>query len=487
MPPESATLRRPFVLAGCIAAMFMAAVEATIVATAMPTIIAKLGGFALLGWVFAVYLLTQAVTVPIYGRLSDLYGRKRVFNFGAVLFLVGSVLCGFAPTMLALVIFRAVQGLGAGAIMSIAQTIVGDIYTPRERAQVQGYLSSVWGASAIVGPLLGAFIVQHLTWSLVFWLNVPIGIAAMVLLALFLPERPPQGTQSPDVLGTVLLAASSGGLILALLEAEELGWWTVPLLGVVAACFVLLLWQERRAPAPMLPLGLWRNRMVIAGNSGGLAIGAVMMGVSAFLPTYVQGVMGSGPLVAGTMLALMSIGWPITSTLAGRMMVTTSYRTTALIGGVLLVAGSLILLSLGQGSGPMQAGLGSFVIGAGMGMANTTFLVSVQNAVGPELRGIATASTVFMRMLGSSLGTALLGAVLNLGLARRLNGVVDPVQTLMDPARRAALGAEVGRLAGAVGGAMHGVFWTTVVLAILALGVAWLTPARARPAMERRA
>ncbi|HGW6121049.1 TPA: MFS transporter, partial [Serratia marcescens] len=323
---------RPLILIACMLAMFMSAIEATIVATAMPTIIGDLGGFSLLGWVFAVYLLAQAITIPIYGRLADLYGRKRVFFFGATLFLLGSVLCGFAPDMYWLIGFRLLQGLGAGAIMPIASTIIGDIYSATERPKVMGYLSSVWGVSAIIGPLLGAFIVQHLPWALVFWVNLPIGLLAMFFLWRYLPAYQQLRRHALDLAGTAWLTLFVSALLLALLQMESLGWWVAPLLALAAASLALLVRQERRAVEPLFPLALWQSRVIVAGNIGGLVIGAAMMGISAFLPTFIQGVMGGSPLEAGTTLALMSIGWPLASTLSGRLMLMTSYRATALLG-----------------------------------------------------------------------------------------------------------------------------------------------------------
>jgi EmrB/QacA subfamily drug resistance transporter len=480
--------RRLLVLVACIFAMFMAAVEATIVATAMPTIVADLGGFALFSWVFAAYLLAQAVTIPIYGRLADLYGRRRVFFAGAALFLLGSTLCGLAPSMLLLVAFRALQGLGAGAIMPVAQTVIGDIYLPAERAKIQGYLSSVWGFSAIVGPLLGAFIVEHLSWSLIFWINLPIGTAAIVLLAAFLPEEKLRRPHSIDFAGAVLMALGVGTLIFTLLNASRLDWWMLPLLCLSVFAVALLIAQERRSTEPLLPLGLWRNRIILAGNVGGLAIGATMMGTSAFLPTYVQGVIGHDAFAAGVVLAVLSIGWPIASTIAGQLMLVTSYRTTAVAGGILLLLGSVMLALIGHSL--VHAGVAATLIGAGMGLCNTTFTVSVQNAAIRSMRGIATASTVFMRMLGSSLGTAILGAVLNLRLARSTGMFGDPVQVLMDPARRAELSADaLARLVASVADALHSVFWAGAVIALAAFAAAWLVPGELRPghAAEHRA
>ncbi|HEJ9093590.1 MDR family MFS transporter [Serratia odorifera] len=476
---------RPLILIACMLAMFMSAIEATIVATAMPTIIADLGGFSLLGWVFAVYLLAQAITIPIYGRLADLYGRKRIFFFGASLFLLGSVLCGFSPNMYWLIGFRLLQGLGAGAVMPIATTIIGDIYSPRERPKVMGYLSSVWGFSAIIGPLLGAFIVQHLPWALVFWVNLPIGLLAMLLLGRYLPAGSQVRRHALDLAGTGWLTLFVASLLLALLQAESMGWWVLPMLLLAMFSLIMLVRQERRAQEPLFPLALWRSRVIIAGNIGGLAIGAAMMGISAFLPTFIQGVMGETPLQAGTTLALMSIGWPLASTFSGRLMLWTSYRTTALLGAGLLVAGGLILLLLEPHGGLLWGRTAAFMVGAGMGLCNTTFLVSVQNAAHHSIRGIATACTVFTRMMGSAIGTAILGATLNINLQLRLPQTADPLQQLMEPARRGALEPDVlANLIQQVAASLHWVFLVSALVSLFALAAAMLVPARHRPQGE---
>ncbi len=481
---QSKLLRRPIILIACMLAMFMAAIEVTIVATAMPTIIADLGGFSLLGWVFAAYLLTQSISVPIYGRLADLYGRKRIFFIGASLFLLGSVLCGFSPNMWWLIGFRALQGVGAGAITPVAATIIADIYSSEERPRVQGYLASVWGVSAIIGPLMGAFIVQHFNWALIFWVNVPIGILAMLLLARYLPESHTRRKHSLDILGTGYLAISVVALLLALLQAEVLGWWVIPLLMLALMTIYLLIKQEKSVAEPLFPLELWRSRIIVAGNIGGLTIGAAMMGISAFLPTFIQGVMGGSPLEAGMTLALMSIGWPIASTLSGRVMRATSYRTTATIGALLLVGGSLVLLLITPSSGLYWARVASFLIGAGLGMCNTTFLVSVQNAAPYHVRGIATASTMFTRQLGSAVGTAILGATLNLSLNYRLPDIIDPVQLLMGAERKAQFTTEqLGWITQNVASSLHLVFIVSALVSLFTLAASWYIPAKSRPGM----
>jgi EmrB/QacA subfamily drug resistance transporter len=474
--------RRALVLVACMLATFMAAIEATIVATAMPTIVAGLGSFALLGWVFAVYLLAQAVSIPIYGRLADLLGRKRVFFFGASLFLLGSTLCGFASSMMALVVFRALQGLGAGAIVPIATTIVGDIYSPEERAGVQGYLMSVWGVSAIIGPLLGAFIVQHFAWSFIFWLNLPVGAASMALLSWCLPESRASAAPKLDIAGAVLLTGGVITLLLIVLQSAHLDGWVVVLLAFASAgFFMLLVRQERRAPEPLFPLALWHSRVLVSGAAGSLMVGAAMMGTSAFLPTYIQGVMGGSALDAGITLTLMSVSWSLAGAFVGRAIQATSYRAMAIAGGGALVLGSLVLPVLAPGGGLAWAWVSAFLIGAGMGLSNTTFLLAVQNSAGRSMRGIATASTTFMRMLGSSLGTALLAAVLNLGLAYGLPGVADPVQALMDPRRREGFSPdELAHLADRVASALHGVFWTACLFGLAAMVLARFVPREVR-------
>ncbi|MFC3395596.1 MDR family MFS transporter [Brenneria rubrifaciens] len=473
---------RHWVLIACMLAMFTAAIEVTIVATALPTIIADLGGFSLLGWVFAGYLLTQAISIPIYGRLADLFGRKRIFFIGTVTFLLGSVLCGFSTNMGWLILFRTLQGLGAGAITPIAFTIVADVYNSSERPKIQGYLSSVWGVSAIVGPLLGAFIVQHFNWALIFWVNVPIGLLSIFLLARYLPAVNQKCPHRLDWAGAFYLALTVASLLMALLQAGVFGFWIIPMLIVAIGGGVLLFRQEKSAPEPLFPLAHWRNKIIIAGNFGGLAIGAAMMGVSAFMPTFIQGVMGKTPLEAGSILALMSIGWPLASTLSGRLMLRTSYRFTAISGGILIIVGSLALLTLDRSSNLNWGRAAAFLIGAGMGLSNTTFLVSVQNSVDYSTRGIATASTMFSRMLGSALGTAILGATLNLNLHWRLPELDDPLQMLMDVNSRNMMSAEqFDWLSWQVSASIHWVFVVSALIAVMTLFSACMIPANQRP------
>ena len=481
LPPR----QRRLVFAACVAALFTAAVEGTIVATAMPTIAADLGNFSMLAWVFAAYMLTQAVTIPIYGRLADLYGRRRVMFFGLGIFLVGCVLCGFAPSMLMLVIFRAIQGIGAGAVMPITLTIIGDTYPALERVRVQPYVASVFASSSIVGPVLGAFIVQNVNWQLIFWFNIPIGLIAIIMLALFYKETPRVVKHAIDTTGALLLMASITCLLIAILQADKLGWWVVPLTLISVLIFGLFLRVEKRSPEPLLPSALWRDRTLFACNVGSFGIGGALTGVSAFLPTYLQSVMGSSVLESGIALSVMSFSWPLAATISARViMMRTTYRTNAIAGGVILVVGGLAMAGLAALPLAVSAHVlwgwwptaSVFLIGAGMGMMNAAQHISMQEAAGAH-RGIATATQQFTRMVGGTFGAAVMGAVLNLSLVLKLPDVHDPVQSIMDPALRANLSAAALRTINeGVSDSLSGVFWVTLVFAVLAAVTAWLVP-----------
>jgi EmrB/QacA subfamily drug resistance transporter len=478
--------RRTLVLGACLMATFMAAVESTIVATAMPTIVADLGGFSLFSWVFAVYLLTQAVSIPVYGRLADIYGRKKVFYVGAGLFLVGSTFCGFAPNMVALILFRALQGFGAGGVQPIATTILGDIYTPSERAHVQGLVSGVFGVSAVIGPTLGAFLVQNVSWELVFWVNLPIGMAAIIMVATFLHEDVEHHQHRVDYLGSLLLIVAIGALMLILVQGSSLSHImviTVAVIGVGA--LIVLVGHEMATPEPILPLELWRNRIIVLGSLGAAVIAAVMMGVSAFLPTYVQGAMGRSATVGGLVLGAMSVTWAIASFYGGRLMVRTTYRLTAVLGTLALMAGCGALITLTPERGVPWATTGSLLIGIGMGLCNTTFVVSIQASVPWRQRGAATSSVMFLRFIGQSLGAAALGAVLNITMLRQAPDAMSMVNRLLNPTERKGLApAEISRLTDVVALGLHNAYLLAGILSVVAFFLAIMLPARLSPSRQ---
>ena len=469
-------------------AIVLTATEGSIVATAMPTIVADLGGFHLFSWAFATFLLTQAVSIPIYGRLADLYGRKPVFFAGTSLFLAASLLCGLAWGIKSFIFFRALQGVGAGAIQPIATTIVGDIYTPAERARVQGYLSGVFGIAAIFGPPLGAFLVERVGWPFIFWINLPIGAASFAMLSRFLPERRQTRRHRIDYAGSALLSLGAGALMLVLIEAQSLGRATIIVLTAVGAlALIALAANEKRAAEPLFPASLWRNRVMALGNLGGFTTGALIMAVSGYLPTYVQGAMGGSVLAAGLVLGASSISWALASFAAGRLMVRTSYRLVAVIGGLSLVTGSLLLATLDPGRGFSWAATGSFVIGIGMGFCNTAFVVLIQASVGWSERGVATSSYMFMRIVGQSVGAAVFGAVLNFGLSRHAPQAGDLINRLLDPGLRHSLGsAELVQLSDAIASSLHLVYILAGLAALITLALACALPAALSPTRPPR-
>jgi EmrB/QacA subfamily drug resistance transporter len=411
-------------------AMFMGAIEATIVSTAMPAIVADLGGFTLYSWVFSAYLLMNAVTVLIYGKLSDLFGRKPILFIGITIFLIGSILCGLATSMEALIVFRLIQGFGAGAVTPIATTIVGDIYSAEERAKVQGYLASVWGISAVTGPAVGGLLVQYVSWNYIFWINIPLGILSLIGIGFYLHENVEKKKHEIDYIGAFLLTLSISSLMFLLVEGGGRwswgSWQIVSLIVLFIVTISLFVYHEGRVKEPVMPFNIWKERSIFIANVTSLTTGIMLIGISSFLPTFVQGVMEQTPIVAGFTLTAMSIGWPIASTLSGRMLISLGYRKTSLIGGVALIIGSIVFVTMTGSSGPLWAALGSFIVGFGMGLTSTAFIVSIQATVSWQQRGIATAANMFMRNLGNTIGAALLGGILNNRLANYLSANSRP-------------------------------------------------------------
>ncbi len=475
---------RPLVLAACLMATFMAAIESTIVSTTLPTIVADLGGFDLFSWVFTIFLLTQAVSIPICGRLADMFGRNAVFFAGVGLFVTGAVLCGFAWGMIPLIGFRAIEGLGAGAVQPIASTILGDIYSPSERAHVQGLVSSVFGVSAVIGPTLGAFLIQHVSWSVVFWVNVPIGLIAAIMVGLCLRETNQPRSRKIDWFGAFLTLMAAGGLTLVLIQGGRWPFITnATILGIAALAAIWLIAHERTTAAPMLPLELWRhNRILVAGSLGSFTAGAMMMGITAYLPAYVQGAMGRGALAGGSVLGAMSISWAVSSILAARLMVKTSYRLVAVLGASALILGCVILILAPPSAGPIPAAIGSFIIGTGMGGCMSVFIVSIQALVPWRDRGAATSSAMFLRFMGQMIGVSACGALLNATIRSVGPTSAYSMDKLLDAAGRATLPpAELAVLTDVFATGLRGAW---ILAALFALGVllfSCLLPPRLNP------
>lgn len=471
-------LRRPFVLASVMAGMFMIAIEATIVSTAMPQIAGQLGDLHLYSWVFSSFLLTQTTTTVVFGKLADLYGRKPVLLFGIAVFLAGSILCGLAWSMPSLIAFRLIQGIGAGAIQPVCLTVVGDLYSVEERGKIQAYLASVWGVSSVFGPLAGGLIIQDLSWAWIFWINVPIGIAAAAGFIVFLRENVASEKKAVDVSGAILFAGAVALFMVALTEAGSSNG-TAALAAACACAVVALLFvmQERRAADPMVDFVLWARRPIATANAATLLSGMAIIGLTTFLPMYVQGVLNQSALVAGFALTMMVLGWPIGATVAAKNFSRLGLRGTMLIGAAFLPVGALAFVVLGLGSSPIVAGLGSIVMGLGMGLVSTSAIVLIQSSVGWDERGSATASNVFSRNLGSTLGATILGGILNISLERAALGDrpvdFEQIRQLLDHSG-AAIGNGAVRVA--LGQSLHLTFWAVFLITILTLLLVTLVP-----------
>jgi MFS family permease len=412
---------RPLVLAAVMAANFMIAIEATIVSTAMPQIVAQLGGLQLYSWVFAAFLLTQTATTVVFGKLSDLKGRKIVMLSGIAIFLIGSILCGFAWSMPSLIVFRLVQGVGAGAVQPVAMTIVGDLYSVHERGKIQGWLASVWALSAVIGPL----VIQRWSWAWIFWMNLPIGLLASVGFWTYLHEKKSEARGQIDHLSagvfTIAIAAIMADLT-AFSTSSRTETSIITLIAVVAVALFIM--QERRSPEPMISLKLWGRRPIAAVNASSLFAGMVMIGITTFLPVFVQGVMGRSPLIAGFSLSGMVLGWPIGATLSARLWARFGVRAILRVGGALVPLGALVFVFLRPETSPVAAGLGSALVGFGMGLSSSASIVLIQEIVDWSERGSVTASYMFARSLGSTFGATVFGAVLNFGLIHSGVGAV---------------------------------------------------------------
>ena len=478
-------IRRPLVIAAVMAALFVIAIEATIVATAMPQIAASLGDLHLYAWVFSSFLLAQTATTVIFGKLADLYGRRPVILAGLAVFTVGSLFCGTAHSMLELILWRLVQGVGAGAIQPVAVTVVGDLYPAEERGRVQGWLASIWGVSSVLGPLAGALIVTRLGWAWVFWINIPVCALAAVGFVLFLHENVRAGPRAIDAAGAALFAVAIAALMTALTEAGAAGSRGVVAVAVAVfvAAAVLFALREHTARDPMIDVRLWGRRLLATANLATLSSGMAIIGLTTFLPMYVQAVLGRSPLVAGFTLTVMVLGWPVGATVAARNFHRFGLRPTLLAGAALLPVGAAGFLLLRPGGSPLLAGAGSIVMGLGMGFLSTAAIVMVQGSVGWAERGAATASNLFARNLGSTLGAASLGALLDADLSGAGPAAFDRVRRLLD-------GGGVGLPDAAtrlvLAHALHATFEGVFALAAVTLALALAVPAvalAARPSV----
>ena len=496
--------RRRAVTAGVLLGMFLAALEATVVGTAMPTVIASLGGLDRYSWVFSADLLASTVMVPVWGKLSDLYGRRPLYLVGVVLFLLGSALSGAAQTIDQLIVFRAIQGIGAGALIPLSLTINGDIYTITERARMQGLFSGVWGLASILGPVAGGFITDQLSWRWVFYINIPFGLAAALVVGVALIE--PKKTESPviDYAGAAWLTISMTLLLLALVETGDAVSWKSPLVIFPFLGFIvfglLFIRAEQRAAEPIVPLSLFRNRVVTVGSIIGFMIGTAMFGAISFIPLYVQGTLGGTATQAGSVLTPFLLGWVTLAIVGGRLMFTIGYRRTVLSGLVIVTISFGILSTFGRETPLLWLLIDMGLMGAGMGLVVLALLITMQNSVDRRQLGIATSLNQFSRSIGGAVGVAVMGAVMSLSLTAHLSEleaatglpqeevsrIAHNPSALIEPAARAMLPEKVIKpMEAALGGALHNVFMMGTIFAALGLVSGfWLPAIYARGGVE---
>lgn len=495
---EMSPRRRWAVTAGVMTGMFIAALEATVVGTAMPTVIASLGGINYYSWVFSAYLVTSTVTVPVWGKLSDLYGRRLLYQIGIGVFLLGTLLSGFSTSMTQLIVFRAIQGLGAGALVPLAMTIIGDIFTLRERAKMQAYFSGVWGLSSVVGPVVGGFITDQISWRWVFFINLPIGILAALIIGFALKEPKQHENPTIDYAGAGLLVLAISLLMLTLVEggaslATLFSPTNVSIL--FAAIFLLLIFflVEKKAKDPIIPFELFRNRTVTVAIVAGFLGGVAMFGAISFVPLFAQGALGLTATEAGSLLTPLMLSWVLMSIVGGRMLLRIGYRTISIVGFVVLTAG-FVFLALYQRETPrFWLYVDLILIGAGLGLTMLTLLIAVQQAVERTKLGVATSLNQFSRAIGGAFGVAIMGAFLTAGLSTELKNVAQSgnanltiksaaefaanPNALIDPQAKANLQDETLEiLQTAMEASINRIFWLGAAFSAVALLVAFLLP-----------
>jgi EmrB/QacA subfamily drug resistance transporter len=422
------------IFGGLLLVMLLAALDSTIVATALPTIVNELGGLAHLSWVVTAYLLAQTIVTPIYGKLGDLYGRKRVLQFAIVLFLIGSALCGLSQSMTHLILFRAIQGLGGGGLMVTTQAVVGDIIPPRQRGRYQGIFGAAFGVASVAGPLLGGYFTSNLTWRWIFYINLPLGILALAVLAATLSAQSSYKQHAVDYAGAGLLAASLAAVILV----TDLGGVAYPfssplmiaLLVVAVVGLIAFIFVERRAEEPILPLRLFRIREVWVTSAVGLITGFALLGSVTYLPLFLQVVKGMSPTESGLRMIPLMGGTLLTSILAGQIASRTGrYKIFPIIGTAMFTLAFFLISRMSAETTNQTIGLLMLLLGCGLGFVMQMLIIAVQNAVEYHDLGVATSNAILFRFIGGSLGTALLGAVLAKRLAAS-NSLIASLDTV---------------------------------------------------------
>ena len=465
------------VTAGIMLSLFLASMESTVVATAMPTIVGQLGGLEHYSWVFSAFMLASTTAVPLYGKLSDIYGRRKLYVSAMALFLIGSVWCGLANSMTSLIFARALQGIGAGGIMPLAFILIGEMFTLEQRAKMQGLFSGVWGVSSIVGPLLGGFLVDQLSWHWIFYINVVPGLLAAALVAFAWRDHHAHGQERPaiDYAGAALLTVSVVMLLLGLMSSGTSSWI---LISGAVVLFIALLWVERRAADPVLPLPLFRDRLFSTATAHGILTGWALFGSVSFIPLFVQAVLGTSATQAGITLTPLLLGWVTASIIGTRLMLNIGYRRLGLIGTASFTVGAFLMSQAGMNTSQVSLMAFCTLMGIGMGLSVPSYLIAVQTSVNRRQLGTATSTLQFSRSIGGTLGVSVMGAALSARLASNLaEASLNPelVQQLLNPLPGSEVVIAEGARAAMADG-IHLVFVIAFAAAALAMVTVFFTP-----------
>ncbi|HEX3807094.1 MAG TPA: MDR family MFS transporter [Gaiellaceae bacterium] len=481
MPEQQPRVRLIFV--ALMLVLLLAALDQTIVSTALPTIVGDLGGISHLSWVVTAYLLAATITGPLYGKLGDLYGRKKVLQTAIIIFLIGSVLCGQAHSMTQLIAFRALQGLGAGGLMVVTLAVVGDIIPPRDRGRYQGFFGAVFGVATVIGPLLGGFFVDNLSWRWIFYVNLPIGAIALSVIGVAFHTRTETTRHAMDYLGAVLLAGALASIVLfTSLGGTTWAWSSPKIIALIVLSIILVpafVLVEARAEEPILPLSLFRNHTFSVTSTVGFIVGFALFGAVTYLPLYFQVTKGSSPTVSGLQLTPLMGGLLITSILSGQLISRLGRYRMFPIAGTALIAFAMFLLSrLYPGTSVWVAAAYAAVLGLGLGMVMQVLVLAVQNAVDRSVMGVATAGSTLFRQIGGSIGVALFGTIfasrLHGELAKRLPAGTHIPKTINPKGIKHLPAAAHAAYEDAFAAALHPVFLTAAGISLLAFALTFL-------------
>lgn len=465
---------------GVILSIFLAALEGTVVATAMPTVVAHLGGLSIYSWVFSIYMLTSTTTVPLYGKLADILGRKKVYIFSMLLFLAGSVLCSFSETMLQLIIYRAIQGLGAGGVLPLAITAIGEIFDVEQRARMQGLISGVWGVSSIIGPLIGGFLVDQISWQSVFYINLIPGSLAVILIWVFWKDSQEDQPQQVklDLVGAALLTLAALSLLFGLNDLSRPGGLIFIFSAILL--FTILVFVEKRSPDPILPVELFKDRLFLIAILHGILAGWAMFGSLSYVPLFAQAVLGTTATMAGITLTPMSLSWTLASIYGGRLILRLPYRTISIFGMALLVVGSFLMTTINDHSSQFIIMVYTSFMGIGMGLTIPVYMTAVQTAVSRKQLGVATSTVQFSRSIGGTIGVSVLGAFLSADIFRMmtkagLDSATMDLNNLINqqPGTNTIIEGPIQQI---LGQAMANMFWMAFIPAAIGLAVVFLTP-----------